>query len=176
MIAQLQRTLDVYEGLFLRVQDAKIIMESFNEIGDTLKRSLSTHIIIGCAAIFSDSDKTCGHENMSLKNIISKHQHNFSEETKQLYNDIILLVDEMNLKNYRNKHVGHFGLDESLGNKQVKRDITTTNTRKLLESSQILLNDIINDSSLLPKGHIVAYYTPIPQRRAPQRFLEKLKL
>ncbi len=70
VIGEINTALDVYEGMYARKEDAEVTIRPFPEIGSTLKRALTTIIIIGCAALFSDPDKTCGNENMSLKNLV----------------------------------------------------------------------------------------------------------
>jgi hypothetical protein len=174
VIAKLQTTLDVYEGLFVEIEDAEVTIKSFSEIGNSLKASLSTHIIIGCAAIFSDPEKSCGNENMSLKNIISKYEDKLSENTQKLKKVIFGLVTEMNLKTFRNKHVGHFGLEECLGYKKVERDITVDKVRLLLKKSQIFINMLIKDAELMPEGHSLAYYSEIPASRSTKKYLMRL--
>lgn len=173
-MAKLQTTLDVYEGLFAKKEDAEITIMPFYEIGSSLKLALTTHIIIGCAAIFSDPIKTCGNENMSLKNIVAKHEDKFSDMTLALKNEIFDLVIEMNLKTYRNKHVGHFGLKECLGYEEVDRDITVDNVRLLLQKSQVFINKVIQDAGIMPEGHSLAYYSKIPESRSTTKFLRRL--
>ena len=173
-IAKIQSTLDVYEGLFARKEDAEKILTHFQEIGEAIKRSLSTEIIIGCAALFSDPDKSCGNENMSFKNLISKYECKFSNETQKGKNQIFNLIAQMNLKKFRNKHVGHFGLDEMLGNNHIIRDITVMNVRELLNKAQIFLNMIIHDSGLMPQNESLNFYRKISESRSTAEFLKRL--
>jgi len=41
----------------------------------------------------------------------------------------------MNLKMFRNKHVGHLGLEECLGYNKIETDITIDKMRQLLKKS-----------------------------------------
>ncbi|WP_286221231.1 hypothetical protein [Marinobacter apostichopi] len=175
VLAKLQRTLDVYEGLFASKEEAAVIFQSFNEIGDSLKSALSTHLIIGCAAIFSDPEKSCGNENMSLKNLVSKHESSLGEDSQQLLGEIWESVEKMNLKKFRNKHVGHFGLEECLGFKQVDRNITVQSVRSLLKRADLLINHLITDASILPQGESLAFYSKIPAPRGTDEFLKRLQ-
>ena len=176
VLAKLQRTLDVYEGLFGSKEDAEVILQSFNEIGDSLKSALATHLIIGCAAIFSDPEKSCGNENMSLRNLVAKHEGSLGKDSQRLLNDIWELVEKMNLKTFRNKHVGHFGLEECLGYSQVDRDITVQSVRSLLKKADLLINYLIADASIMPEGHYLAYYSKIPTPRGTDEFLKRLQI
>ncbi|MCD1647531.1 hypothetical protein [Marinobacter adhaerens] len=175
VLAKLQRTLDVYEGLFGSKDDAAIIFESFAEIGGSLKSALATHLIIGCAAIFSDPEISFGNENMSLRNLVSKHESQLGEKSQRLLVEIWKSVEDMNLKKYRNKHVGHFGLEECLGYKEVDRDITVQSMRCLLKQADVFINQLIADASLLPEGHALAYYNRIPELRGTNEFLRRIQ-
>lgn len=119
VLAKLQRTLDVYEGLFASKEEAAVIFQSFNEIGDSLKSALSTHLIIGCAAIFSDPEKSCGNENMSLKNLVSKHESSLGEDSQQLLGEIWESVEKMNLKNSATNTLGTSGWRSVLGSNKL---------------------------------------------------------
>ena len=173
-LAELQSNLEVYKGLFQEKEDAEVIFSQFQEIGSALKKSLSTNLIIGCAALFTDPDKSFGNENMSFYNLYEKHNDKLSTDTISLRESIDLIVKNMNLKTFRNKHVGHFGLDEKLGKQSVDANITTHNLEELMTKGQRLLNLIIRDAQLLPVGHSLAYYTPIPESRSVKRFLDRL--
>lgn len=175
VLAKLQRTLDVYEGLFASKDDAAVIFQRFNEIGDSLKSALSTHLIIGCAAIFTDPEKSCGNENMSLKNLVSKHESSLGHDSQRLLDEIWELVETMNLKIFRDKHIGHFGLEECLGFKIVDRDITVQNVRTLLKKADVLINCLIADAAILPQGESLAFYSAIPAQRGTVEFLKRLQ-
>lgn len=173
-LAELQSSLEVYKGLFQEKDDAEIIFSQFHEIGSALKKSLSANMIIGCAALFTDPNKSFGNENMSFCNLYEKHDDKLSSEAISLKENIDLIVENMNLKRFRNKHVGHFGLDEKLGKQAVVANITTYNLEELMTKGQRLLNFIIRDAQLLQVGHSLAYYTPIPESRSVKRFLDRL--
>ena len=173
-IAKIQTALDVYEGLFARKEDAERILKQFREIGESIKRSLSTQIIIGCAALFSDPAESFGNENMSFENLIKKYECDFSNETQIVKKQLFDLVAQMNLKVFRNKHVGHFGLDEMLGHNNIERDINVMNVRMLLDKSQIFLNMIIHDSGLMPENESLEFYRKISKTRSTAEFLKRL--
>ncbi len=175
-IAELRSTLDVYKGLFLEKTDAEVLFSRFNEIGHMLHKSLSINLIISCSALFVDPDTSFGDENMSFPNLYKKHGQKLSDEAVKLRSTIDTIVIDMNLRVFRNKHVGHFGLIEKLGKKYVVRNITTQNIEDLLVSSEKMLNLIIRDAQLLPAGHSLAFYTPIPESRSPKKFLAHLSL
>lgn len=176
-LAELQSSLEVFKGLFLEKEDAEVLSSQFYEIGFALHKSLSTHLIIGCAALFTDpgTDKTSKNENLSFLNLYQKYNDKFSEETISLKNNIEKIIDCMNLKAFRNKYVGHFDLDHKLGNKSVVENITTHNLEELITKGQKLLNLIIRDAKLRPANNILAFYTPIPENRSVKRFLDRLR-
>lgn len=68
---------------------------------------------------------------MSLKNLVSMHESSLGEDSQRLLGEIWELVETMNLKKFRNKHVGHFGLEECLGFEQVDRNITVQSVRSV---------------------------------------------
>lgn len=173
-LAELQSSLEVYKGLFQDKEDAKVMFLQFHEIGSVLKKSLSVNLIIGCAGLFTDPHESLGNENMSFSNLYKKHSCKLSAEANSLIENIYLITQNMNLKTFRNKHVGHFGLDEKLGKQSVIANITTHNLEELMNKGQRLLNLIIRDAQLLPAGHSLAYYTPIPESRSAKRFLDRL--
>ena len=175
VVGKLNTTLDVYEGLFGHKSDAQLTIRPYPEIGLSIKSSLITQIIIGCAALFSDPEKTCGNENMSLKNLVSKHKHTFEDDTRNLYENIKNLVSEMNLKVFRNKHVGHFDLEACLGYAEIDRDITVDKVRKLLTMAASFINMVIRDAKLMEEGHSLSYSPTIPTSRNTKVFLEALK-
>ena len=172
-IANLQITLDVYEGLFARKEDAAVILKDFRQIGGAIKKSLSTEIIVGCAALFSDPAQSFGNKNMSLDNLVSKYEATFSDETKKVKSEISALVEGMNLKTFRNKHIGHFGLPEMLGETTIERDITVMNVRELLEKAQTFINMIMHDSGSMPADESLAFYRRIPKDCSPGAFLRR---
>ena len=174
-LAELQTHSEIYAGLFLRKEDAEVIFLPYRELGASLKKSLSISIIIGCAGLFTDPEQTYGDENMSFNNLYKKHSDKLSQEAKDIKESIEQLVQEMSLKRFRNKYVGHFGLDENLGKKSVTANITTENLKELMKRGQILLNLIIRDAQLLQAGHSLGYYTQIPENRSPKRFLDHLR-
>ncbi len=174
-LANLQRTLDVYEGLFASKEDAAVILQSFSEIGGSLKSALATHLVIGSTAIFSDPEKSCGNENTSLKNLVSKHESSLGEDFQRLLGEIWELVESMNLKKFHNKHVGHFRLEECLGYREVDRDITIQSLRSLLKKTDVLISYLIADASILPEGHSLAYNSKIPAPRGTDEFLRRLQ-
>jgi hypothetical protein len=108
---------------------------------------------------------------MSFKNLYEKYKNDMNHETIALYNSIVMIVEEMNLKTFRNKFVGHYDLDEKLGKNSIQGNITTDNLEELMANGQRLLNLIIKDAPLLASGHILAYYSPISQSRSVQKFL-----
>ncbi|WP_339526578.1 AbiU2 domain-containing protein [Pseudomonas sp. EA_35y_Pfl2_R111] len=175
VIAKLQTTLDVYEGLFAEKNNAEITINNFHEIGNSIKNALRTHIIIGCAALFSDPSRTCGNENMSLKNLIEKNESKLSASAIALKNEIFNLVENMNLKKFRNKHVGHFGLEEMLGFQATEAEITVSNVRLLLEKSQKFINILIHDAQIMPQNESLGFYSKIPNHRSTDKFLARLK-
>lgn len=175
VVAKLQTSLDVYEGMYARKEDAELTIRPFREIGNSLRAALSTHIIIGCAAIFSDPERSCGNENMSLQNLVSKHKSRLSQEALDLLKEITTLVDDMNLKKFRNKHVGHFDLEACLGYSDVKRNINVQNVRDLLRNALRFINLVIRDANLMEQGHSLAYYSKIPSSRSTGVFLSRLK-
>jgi hypothetical protein len=175
VIAKLQTSLDVYEGLFAEKYNAEITINHFHEIGSSLKSALRTHIIIGCAALFSDPSKTCGNENMSLTNLIEKHESSLSPSAIALKNEIFNIVKEMNLKKFRNKHIGHFGLEEMLGFQATEAEITVSNVRSLLEKSQKFINMLIHDTKIMPQNESLGFYSKIPSHRSTDKFLARIK-
>lgn len=175
VIGEINTALDVYEGMYARKEDAEVTICLFPEIGTSLKRALTTHIIIGCAALFSDPDKTCGNENMSLKNLVSKYEQNFKCDTLTLYQEIETLVSDMNLKIFRNKHVGHFDLEACLGYVQIQRDITVGKVRELLAKSATFINLVIRDANLMENGQSLSYSPSIPKSRGTNEFLERFR-
>jgi hypothetical protein len=178
-VADLQSVLDVYKGLFLNEDDAKIIFSQFPEIAKALKNSLSTNLIISCAALFTDPAETpiakVKYENMCFENLYKKYGCKFSSDTVDLKSQIQDLISSMNLKTFRNKYVGHYGLNEILGKNFIARNITTVNIETLLNKSQIMLNMIIRDAKLLPSGESLGYYSSILDSRSPKSFLDILK-
>ena len=92
--------------------------------------------------MFSDNATTCGHENMSLNNFIKKYESKLTIETMDLIEKQIKLVEKMNLKLFRNKHIGHYGLNEMLGVINVERETTASNIRELLNNAKLILNKI----------------------------------
>jgi hypothetical protein len=174
-LAELQSNLEVYKGLFQDKEDAEVVFSQFPEIGSALKKSLSVNLIIGCAALFTDPHETSGNENMSFNNLYKRHGDNLSTEAISLRESINQIVENMNLKTFRNKHVGHFGLDEKLGKQSVVGNITTHNLEELMTKGQRLLNMTIRDAQLLPVGHSLAYYSPIPESRSAKRLLDRLR-
>lgn len=175
-LADLQSSLDVYKGLFQEKDDAEVIFSQFREIGTALTKSLSVDLLIGCAALFTDPDKgSRKEENMSFKNLYMKYEDKFSTEARSLRENIDQIVANMNLKTFRNKHIGHFDLYVKLGQQPVVANITTHNLEELITKGQRLLNIIIRDAQLLPVGHSLAYYSPIPESRSPKRFLDRLR-
>jgi hypothetical protein len=174
-LAELQSSLEVYKGLFQGKEDAEVIFSQFHEIGSALKKSLSVNLIVGCAALFTDPHELSGNENMSFSNLYKRHDKKLSIEADSLRGSIDQIVQNMNLKTFRNKHVGHFGLKEKLGKKSVAANITTHDLEELMNYGQRLLNLIIRDAQLLPAGHSLAYYTPIPDSRSAKRFLDRLR-
>ena len=174
-LAELQSSLEVYKGLFQDKEDAEVMFLQFHEIGSALKKSLSVNLIIGCAALFTDHDESFGHENMSFGNLYKRYGNKLSIEANSLKGEIDQIVESMKLKTFRNKHVGHFGLEEKLGKKTVAANITTHDLEKLMKQGQRIINLIIRDAHLLPAGHSLAYYTPIPDSRTPKRLLDRLR-
>lgn len=174
-LAELQSSLEVYKGLFQGKEDAEVIFLQFHEIGSALKKSLSVNLIIGCAAIFTDPHESLGNENMSFSNLYKKHYTKLSIEARLLKDSIDQIVQNMNLKTFRNKHVGHFDLEVKLGKKSIVANITTDDLKELMNHGQELLYLIIRDAQLLPAGHSLAYYTPIPDSRSAKRFLDCLR-
>ena len=111
---------------------------------------------------------------MSFNNLYKKHEGKFAAQTIALRREIDSIVNKMNLKVFRNKYVGHFGLDENLGQNKIAASITNNELKNLLGKSQKLINMIITDAGLRPKGHSLAYYTEIPEKRSTSVFLNRL--
>lgn len=177
VIADLQTTLDVYEGLFFSEDTNNSALNDFRRVGHVLKKSLETRIIIGCAAIFSDPSKPKkegSDENMSFDNLADRHKINLSDESQKLLAGIRAAIKEMGLKDYRNKHIGHFDLDVYLGKKSIEHGITINKIRVVLTKSQELINRIITDCRLLPDGHKLSFYSKIPKNQSPTELLRRL--
>jgi hypothetical protein len=112
---------------------------------------------------------------MSLRNLVAKHESSLGEDSQRLLSEIWELVETMNLKTFRNKHVGHFRLEECLGYNHVDRDITVQSVRSLLKKADLLINYLIADASILPEGHYLAYYSKISTPRGTVEFLKRLQ-
>ncbi|WP_316674958.1 hypothetical protein [uncultured Tolumonas sp.] len=173
-LAELQSCLDVYKGLFQEKEDADILFLEFREIGAALKKSLSTNLIIGCAALFTDPEKSFGSENMSFNNLYARYENKLAPDTNALRDNINKNLQLMNLKLFRNKLVGHFDLDAKLGKKLVDGYITTQALEDLIIDGQKMLNMIIRDAELRPTGNRLAFYTPISESRSVKHFLQRI--
>ena len=174
IIAKTKTSLDVYEGLFAKKEHAQILVGNFREIGESVRKGLRIEIIATCSALFVDPSKTFGkYENLSLNNLIEDYSHFFSDHTKSLQVRIFNLVDEMNLKGYRHKFIGHLGLNENLGLENVDSNITICNLRQLLDLSGSFLNSAFRDQN--PEGHsLPVYYRPIKKESSTEAFLRRV--
>lgn len=175
IIAQLQTTLDVYDGLFNKEEDAKKIGESFPDIYQSISQSMRVHIIIGCAAVFTDPSKDSqGNQNLSLKNLEEMYSDAFKEDTKNAIKEVFDIVKNMNLKKYRNKHVVHLSLEEIMGGKHVSASINIDNIRELLHKTHLLLNKIAHDAKFMPNTEVNSFYREIPIRQSTTEFLNRI--
>jgi hypothetical protein len=114
-ISDLQVALDVFEGMFISQKNSDQIVIPFPEIGRAISAALITELVIGCAAIFSDPPRSMGNENMSIENLRLKYLSVESPATKLIYEQLTTILKAMNIKDFRNKYVGHFDLNNVLG-------------------------------------------------------------
>lgn len=173
-ISDLQVTLDIFEGMFIGQENSDQIVLPFPEIGKTISSALITELIIGCAAIFCDPSKSRGNENMSIENLRIKYLSVESTEANKIYERITAILKEMNIKDFRNKYVGHFDLNNTLGISSSKHHISVNQLRNIFTLSQKYLHFLCRESGLLPKTEHMAYYSPIPASRNTQAFLNKI--
>lgn len=174
-LADLRSSLDVYKGLFHNEEDVKIIRSQFQEISLVLQKSLSVKLIIGCAALFTDPPASFRRDNMSFKNLYCKHSNKLSDDAHLLFEDIRHTAESVDLKNFRNRHVGHFDLDEKLSDEWSPKKITTHDLENLINSGERLLNLIIRDAKLRPAGHVLEYCNQIPESRSTKLFLDRFR-
>lgn len=174
-LAELRKVLDVYRGLFERPDDAKVIAGPFPEIADVVRKSLSVYLISGCAAIFTDSDRTSGKENMSFRNLIQRFASTLSAEAHTHWARIEAVSAGMNLKEFRHKYVGHFGLQEHLTEgPMLKAAITSDKLHELLVAGESLINLILRPPSDDEPRNLFAFYQPIHPSQSAEQFLLRL--
>lgn len=173
-ISDLQVALDVFEGMFIGQKSADQIVIRFPEIGKSISAALITELIIGCAALFSDPPRSMGNENMSIENLRSKYLSVESSETKLIYEKLTAILKEMNIKDFRNKHVGHLDLNNALGITSVNRHISVNQLREVFTLAQKYLHSLGRESGLLLKTEYMAYYSVIPASRNTEVFLSQL--
>lgn len=170
--ADIQHTLDVLEGLFIGKLKEDSIETNFPEVGKVIFDSLVIRVIVGCAALFSDPDISCGRENMSLKNLHIKHGGNEKECTNSLFEKIKTIVDEMNIKQYRNRYIAHFDLTELTGGNgnMTKRNITIKKLKELCSLSQEYIQLLGWESGIFKNTEHMSYYAQIPPHRGTDIF------
>jgi hypothetical protein len=173
-ISDLQVALDVFEGMFIGQKNADQIVIPFPEIGKAISAALITELIIGCAAIFSDPPRSMGSENMSFENLRLKYLSVESSGTKLIYEQLTAILKAMNIKDFRNKHVGHLDLNNALGITSVNRHISVNQLREVFTLAQKYLHSLGRESGLLPKTAYMAYYSAIPDSRNTEVFLSKI--
>lgn len=161
IVADLQHTVDVLEGLFIGKSKEDSIETHFPEIGKVIYESLVVRLIAGSAALFSDSasfdDKD---ENMSLENLHEKYGGDKNERTNLLFKKIKIIVRDMNIKKYRHKYVAHFDLKELTrsSNNKIKRNITIENLREICLLSQEYIQLLAWESGIFKKTEYMSYY------------------
>jgi hypothetical protein len=174
VISDLQRSLDVFEGLFVDNLTTEILFQKYPEIGVSLQEAMISKLLITTAAIFCDMDKINGNETLSLSNLIEKNRHKISENTKKIFQDIESQVSGMNLRGLRNSSIAHISLEIAMGNKEVKSHISVNKLRRIYDLTQKFLSILGKESGLLKKNEHMSYYKPIPEDRAPEKFTQAI--
>ena len=174
-LAELRRVLDVYRGMFELPEDAAAIAGPFPEIAGAIRKSLSVHLLSGCAALFTDPAKTNKDENMSFQNLIANFPPGLPAQAQTEWAKIEAIAAGMNLKGFRNKYVAHFGLLEHLIDAPaVEQGITSEKLHELLVAGESLINLIIRIPGVYQPGTVFTFYQPIPASRSTAPFLRQL--
>ena len=174
VISDLQRTLDVFEGLFVGNLTTELLFQKYPEIGVSLQEAMISKLLITTAAIFCDMDKINGNETLSLNNLIEKNSDKISENTKKIFQDIQSQVTGMNLRGVRNSSIAHISLEIAIGNKEVKSHVSVKKLRRLYDLTQKFLSLLGKESGLLKKNEHMSFYTPIPEDRSPEKFTQAI--
>lgn len=176
IVADLQRDLEVYRGLFDSKEDTQIFRNNFGEIEATLRVSISTKLILGVTALLVDPWKSSlkkPDENFSIKTLKERIQSQWTPETEKIWICIEEIVSVMNINQFRAKRLAHFDYDVLTGNRKIEATIPTEKLDEVLRLAQDLLHQISMDIGY-SDGARSYFYTPIPKERSPKEFLDRI--
>jgi hypothetical protein len=148
-------------------------LNGFREIEATLRISISTRLIIGCAALFVDERKSCGKENLSIAALLDRSDSQVTNATIQIWNEITDIVNKMNLKDFRNKRLAHFDYDVLMGNRKIEAVVRSDKLSELLGLTEDLLHQLSSDISY-NDGAKSFFYSKIDSAHSPQEFLRRI--
>jgi hypothetical protein len=173
IVADLRRDIEIYRGFFENEKDAQVMQSHFPEIGITIRKSVSTKLITGCAALFTDKRKSLGKENLSIEALINRSASFLSEETKEIHSEIKIIVEKMNLKDFRNRRIAHLDYELLMNKIQIEAVIKNESLDQILCLSEKLLQKLSIDINYMD-GSRSFFYSKIDGTRSPQLFLSKL--
>ncbi|MDD5160466.1 MAG: hypothetical protein PHI47_10475 [Sulfuricurvum sp.] len=173
IVADLRRDLEIYRGLFDSKENEQILKNNFREIEATIRVSISTRLILGVAALFVDGRKSCGDENLSFKALLNRSENNLSDSTRKIWENIEKIIEQMKIKDFRNKRLAHFDYDVLMGKKMIEATIPNDKLDEALQLAQDLLHQISFDIGYLD-GSKSYFYTPILKEHSPKEFLMRI--
>lgn len=173
IVADLRRNLEVYRGLFDSQEDAQILRNNFREIEATIRMSISTRLILAFAALFVDGYKSCGDENLSFEALIKRSENKLTESTREMWKDFKKIIEEMNIKDFRNKRLAHFDYDVLMGKKMIEASISSDKLDEVLHLAQDLLHQLSLDIGYLD-GARSYFYSKIDVNRSPKKFIDRI--
>ncbi|WP_444905133.1 hypothetical protein ACJJIU_10595 [Microbulbifer sp. CnH-101-E] len=154
-IAKVWMALNVHEELFCKPSDVAKLWSDCPRIAQVIDQAVVRDITIGCAAIFTDPAGGGDKQNLSMINFYQAYRHTLPKDAdvKELMDKIETLVEEMGLKDYRNKVAAHYDLSVKLGEKSITTKINVDSVRELLTCGNLVLNKIAMSAGLvLDKG------------------------
>lgn len=177
-ISNLHEALNIFEEMFVGDESSiqYRINAPFPEIGNLLSASVIHFILSGLAAVFSDPARSCGNENMSLRNLQERYKDCESHEAKKIFDQIESKVNNSNIKMYRNKYLSHIGLDEALGKAYVNRFISVNLLREIFELGNEYLLQLQRDANILSSCEYWSYSTKLPEYKSVAKYLSRFNL
>ncbi len=177
---RIRRTLQVYREFFESNDSANILLNAQEDVAFIIKRAMHDEIIISISRLYDGygyKTKAASFEYLSQINLIGtllKKYNIPSKEMSPLRTKAKQILDEIDIKSYRDRVIAHNDKEILMGEDSVKHKATFQKLIDLTETSTLLA---IKPQSILQKNEQVEFWQDPNDKfiGKGKRFLERIK-
>ena len=156
-LMRIRRCIQVYVELYTLPKSTDVLNKFAGDVFGVIQRSMHDEIILSISRLYDGKEYKRGgeiYENLSQLNVVSKYENLLTEKLKRLREETSTLLNNIEIKTYRDWKCAHNEKETSLGKRgTISHKITSENIIALIEKS---LELIIGIKSEIEKSESVS--------------------